>query len=269
VKMLAYESADELKRVPTTDIYVDTDRRRELFTHLLDSGYVKDFEMRAKRGDGNKIWVSTSIQIKYDDEGNIQYLNGSGIDITDRKQSDDVARRREKYLIGLGEAAQELLILSEGVPFQEFIDLLGPASETSRAYIFLNHTEPDGSQLTSQVAEWCADGISSEIDNPLMQNITIDRWPKRWLDILMQGKMLKGDVSEFPFEEREILDPQGIRTILMSPIIIDGKFTGFIGLDICTADRVHDNMDETFLRSASNDLAQAIRRSESERYVHA
>ncbi len=241
-----------------------TASRWKVFREIVASRKPVRFE------DRNELkYFDNSMYPILDETGEVQMVALFAKDITERILAESSSRRREKYLSGLSEATQELLILSEGIPFQKFIDLLGPASKSSRAYIFLNHTGPDGSQMISQMAEWCAEGVSSEIDNPHMQDIGIDRWPKRWIDTLMRGEMLKGDIAEFPLDEREILEPQSIRAILMAPIIINEGFTGFIGLDICTDDRVHDDMDETFLRTASHDLAQAIRRSESDRQVHA
>lgn len=89
VKMLGYESASELQRIPTSDIYVDPDRRQELMSRVLKDGSVENFEIRAKRGDGSHIWVSTSIRATFDDEGNILFLDGTGIDITERKQAEE------------------------------------------------------------------------------------------------------------------------------------------------------------------------------------
>ena len=190
-------------------------------------------------------------------------------DISERKQAEAALRQRERYLTGLNEAMQVLLVPTDTVPFQEFVDKIGPASGASRTYVFINHQDKDGSLLMSQKAEWCAEGISSETDNPKLHCLSYDVLSSGCKDTLEHGDIISGLVSGLPAMERKILDPQGILAILIIPIMVDGKFIGFIGFDNCVSGCELNTVVQTFLRIAANDLAQAIKRAQAEELVRA
>ena len=175
--------------------------------------------------------------------------------------------KREKLIEELYQAAQMLLPMSDEVPFQGFVDSIGPFSNASRAYVFLNSHGADNSLLTSQVAEWCAEGIKPEIDNPELQNLSYDKFLPRWRDCFSRGENIGGRVADFPSEERKILEPQNIKALLAIPIIVDNECAGFIGFDNCLDDREWEGAEQLFLKSAANALAQAIKRKRLEKDV--
>jgi len=212
---------------------------------------------------GNGQWYECRDQAIRWTDGRMVRLEVA-INIDKRKQADEKIKQRERYLTGLNAVAELLLTSESPVPYQAFLDQIGPASNASRAYIFINHRSPDGVLLTSQKAEWCAEGITSELNNPLLQNLSFEEWLPRWTDELMHGKIISGRGADFPAKERDFLEPQDIQALLLIPIIIDNEFIGFIGFDNCISDREWDSVEQTFLDLAANDLAQAIRRSHSE-----
>ncbi|MCK5840809.1 MAG: PAS domain S-box protein [Candidatus Sabulitectum sp.] len=226
------------------------------------------FEARMRHRNGNWIWFADKGQVsKFTDDGAPLLMSGTHIDITERKLAEEEIIKRERYLNGLNESAQILLASAGSIPFQEFLDSLGPAAGASRTYIFMNHPGPQGDLLLSQKAEWCAPGIAPEIDNPLLQGLSYDKWLPRWWDILRKGDLIYGCVADFPEMEREILDPQNILAILVIPLMIDEEFIGFIGFDNCVSDREWNDVEQTFLRTAAGDLSQAIRRVHAEKKV--
>lgn len=188
-------------------------------------------------------------------------------DITERKISEEAIQKREWYLKGLNEATQLLLVSTESIPYQQFLSHIGPIAGASRSYIFLNHKGPEGELFISQKAEWCAEGVSPEIDNPSLQNLSYDDWPTRWQDSLRTGKLIHGRVAEFPDNERFFLEPQGILAILIIPIIVEEECIGFVGYDNCASDREWDEVEKTFLTAAINDLSQTVRRIRAENQV--
>ncbi|MBG7610826.1 GAF domain-containing protein, partial [Polaribacter sp. BAL334] len=83
--------------------------------------------------------------------------------------------------------------------------------------------------------EWCKEGIAPEIDN--LQQVPIEYIPQ-WLE-----KHQKGDpfyvakVSDLNTEDpgenalKEILAPQGIKSLLTIPILNNKELIGFVGFD--------------------------------------
>ncbi|MBU8910115.1 MAG: PAS domain S-box protein [Desulfobacterales bacterium] len=188
-------------------------------------------------------------------------------DITERKFSEIAVQRRERYLEALNNSSQLLLIPSDKPPFQEIVNLIGPPSSASRVYIFINHHSSDGNLLTSHKAEWCAKGITPEINNPVLQNMSYDALVPRLKETLQQGDFYKGCVADFPDNEREILEPQGIISILIIPIMLDDEFVGFMGFDNCVSEYEWDSVDQTFLGTAAVGVGQAINRTHSENTI--
>lgn len=79
---------------------------------------------------------------------------------------------REQYLTALVEVQHRLLSFDDSNKcYQDIMPILGGASKASRVYVFENHYADDGKLLMSQRAEWCAEGINSEINNPILQNL--------------------------------------------------------------------------------------------------
>ncbi len=95
--MYGYSSPEELKaQVETIDqIYVDPNRRSE-FIHLLEGeSFICDFESQVRRRDGKIIWTSESARAVRDEQGQLQYYEGTVQDITIRKQA-EIALKAEQ-----------------------------------------------------------------------------------------------------------------------------------------------------------------------------
>ncbi|MCK4890408.1 MAG: PAS domain S-box protein, partial [Candidatus Aminicenantes bacterium] len=72
--------------------------------------------------------------------------------------------------------------------------------------------------------------------------------------------MINGKIADFPQSEKNILQPQGIQTILIIPLIVDKEFYGFIGFDNCVSEREWTSAEQEFLKAATNILQQNIKR---------
>lgn len=106
---------------------------------------------------------------------------------------------------------------------------LGRASDASRAYLFLLRN--NGLKM-SNTHEWCADGVTPQINN--LQNLPTDTFPW-WMKKLQQKETIQiTDIAQMPAEakaERSILEQQDIKSLLVFPVFIKDKLGGFIGFD--------------------------------------
>jgi two-component system sensor histidine kinase/response regulator len=172
---------------------------------------------------------------------------------------------REQYLTALVEVQHRLLSFDDSNKcYQDIMPILGGASKASRVYIFENHYADDGKLLMSQRAEWCAEGINSTINNPILQNLPYEEYFPRWAALLPQGKIISGIVAELPASERAILEPQGILSILILPIIAKGEFLGFIGFDNCIESRLWEASEIAFLQAVGGAISIAYERYKSD-----
>ncbi|MEA3224150.1 MAG: PAS domain S-box protein [Thermodesulfobacteriota bacterium] len=139
---------------------------------------------------------------------------------------------------------------------------MGRLSHASRAYIFIFSKD---TSTMSNTNEWCAKGVSAEIDT--LQDIPADTFPW-WMKRLREGKDIHiADVSKMPKEaraEREILERQAIKSLLVLPLYIGEELAGFMGLDNITQFGQWGDYDMRFLRISSEIIGNAIERKRSE-----
>ena len=73
-------------------LYARPDERRELVKLLAAHGLVKNFEFQGRRQDGSSIWISTNVHAVRNASGVVEYYEGIGLDISERKESLDRIR---------------------------------------------------------------------------------------------------------------------------------------------------------------------------------
>jgi diguanylate cyclase (GGDEF)-like protein/PAS domain S-box-containing protein len=94
--MLGYGSVTDLVS-SVTDIasqaYVKPKRREEYARLLEERGIVTDFEIEHYRKDGTTIWVSLNARAVRGKNGEVLHYEGMVIDITERKQAEEMIRQ--------------------------------------------------------------------------------------------------------------------------------------------------------------------------------
>ena len=172
-------------------------------------------------------------------------------------------QRRDAILEAVRFAAERFL--SEAVGWEqsirEVLKRLGEAAGASRVYVFENLVGEDGELWSRQRYEWVITSVSSQIDNPLMQAIPYRATGfGRWVELLGRGEPVHGHTREFPDSEQPELREQGIFSILIVPIFVEGKWWGFIGFDECFEEREWSTAEVGALGAAAGTLGAAIRR---------
>nr|WP_228281898.1 PAS domain S-box protein [Rubrobacter marinus] len=172
-------------------------------------------------------------------------------------------RRRDAILDAVRFAADQFL--GEAVGWEESVRTvlrrLGEATGASRAYIFENHVSEDGEIWGTQRYEWVAEGIPAQTDSPLMQAIPYRAAGYgRWVEMLSRGEPVHGRTGSFPSGEQVELRAQGILSILIVPIFVEGRWWGQIGFDACREEREWSAAEVGALGAAAGTLGAAIRR---------
>lgn len=147
----------------------------------------------------------------------------------------------------------------------ETLRLLGEYADVERVYIFEHEAISD---TVDNTFEWCAGGISPEIEN--LQGIPFDAVPK-WKEKFGKKEYVYiPKVSEIPEEynaEREILEPQGIISLLALPMFYGEQFIGFIGFDAVRKERIWSEEHISLLRLAGDIIAGSIFREHFEKAI--
>ena len=199
--------------------------------------------------------------------GMVLIIIGFYLALSIREQAKKAIEQRRQYLSSLNEGAKLLLGSSDKVPYQEYVEKIGPASEMSRVYIVINRRNSRGKLEVKQKAEWCAEGVVSSMNNTPASSQISSHWFAKWYDKLAAGEDIRGQLNTFPQEERLILEQRKTLSILLIPFSVEGEFLGFIGLDNCKSSRDYNEDEYTLINKAATDLSQAIRRARSEKQI--
>ncbi len=141
------------------------------------------------------------------------------------------------------------------------LELLGTALGVHRVYVFRNHESPSGDLLGSQTAEWTAPGVEPQIDNPELQNVPfVDAGFGRWMEMLADDRIVAGPVAALPPGERGLLEPQGIRSLVVAPVFVGPTWWGFIGFDDVERPRSWSPGELEALKTAAGAFGHAVGR---------
>jgi len=113
----------------------------------------------------------------------------------------------------------------------ELLAVIGMRFNVSRVYIFEN--DEDNTHC-SNTFEWCNRDIPPEKDN--LQNLSYETDIPNWQAVYDKNGMLYcTDITELDPVIRDVVEPQGIRSMLHCAILDQGVYRGFVGFDECTA----------------------------------
>ncbi len=223
-------------------------------------------ELRYLTRDGGFRWVEIYVRLLLGDDGSYQGTCGTINDVTERHAATAALARRERYLTALVELQQRLLATGPSENLHaRLMAPLGEASGASRVYFFEAHRSPDGNLLFSHRAEWCAPGVTQELDNPRLQGMQLERTMPHLYELLSRGQFLSALVRQLPPAEREVLEPQHILSVLTLPIWVQGTLAGFIGFDNCTEEREWDKLEVDLLMAATGAISLAMEQRQSAR----
>ena len=144
------------------------------------------------------------------------------------------------------------LLLTTGVvdletTIVDALGLIGQAASVDRAYVWKNYTDEEGKFYTTQLFEW-SPYVDPQQGNELTTNLALDDVFLTWRETLQKGHSFNLIVKNATPEERALLTPQGIASLMLVPIFLQEKFWGFIGFDDCRDERLFSSIEENILR---------------------
>jgi PAS domain S-box-containing protein len=139
------------------------------------------------------------------------------------------------------------------------LKLIGDHVKADRAYIFrYDFIE----STTSNTHEYCAQGITKEIHN--LQHIPLGEI-SYWVETHLNHEPLYiYDVLKLSTDDhvRQILEPQGVKSLLTIPLIRKGEVYGFLGLDSVKQKHKYSKFELDVLNEYSSLLINVIERLE-------
>jgi PAS domain S-box-containing protein len=243
----------------------DRDRVLAAYAEMRRRGDACETEYRLVARDGRDVWIRDAAVVVRDASNRPLHVQGHMIDINKQRRAEEAIARNREILESVAAVSETLLAATSWEEVADTVlQMLGEAAGVSRAYIFENQTAWDGRDLSYQRYEWVADGIDAFLDDELMQGFDLGEAHERMKRVLGSGGVVAETISSLSRGERNELERQGIRSILLVPIMAGGRWWGWLGLDECTTDRVWAEGEIDAMRTAAGTLAAAIQREHAE-----
>ena len=181
----------------------------------------------------------------------------------ERRRAEESIRRRLKFEKTVSDISSRFVgIFDIDDAINASLTDMGRFSRSSRAYVFL--IREDGTMMDN-AHEWCAEGVSPQIDN--LKKLPVAEFPW-WMKKLHKGEVIQiEDVSKVPAEaksEREVLERQQIKSLLVLPLTVGGELAGFVGFDNVIRTGTWGDDDLALLRVASEIMGNALERKKAE-----
>lgn len=234
------------------------DRVKYLYEHYDEISYE---EISLKNGQVFERYSAPVQSSKGEYFGRVWFFR----DISERKTAERQLEQRQRYLAVLVDI-QRYLLASNSTQFSyaNILKQLGQVCRADRVYLFENHLSETNTLLISQCAEWCDPRIHSEIENPALKNIPYEKLFPRWAESLARGEIISGLVKDLPASERQLLEPQGIQSVLFLPLMVNQVCWGFIGFDNCIEPRQWTDSETNLLRVAASAISLHRERRQAE-----
>ena len=223
-------------------------------TRFLRSGVIREEKVHGAFGfpvlsDGEMLGVMSfySREIKQPYEDLLNAMGAAGRQLGQfikRKQAEDALNYRINFEKTVAKISTRFAFLSDfnDAVFETLADI-GHLGSASRAYLFQFR---EYGKIMDNTHEWCETGVTSEIQN--LQNLPTEIAPW-WMAHLRADKTIHiTDVSQMPLEaaaEKQILEMQDIKSLLVLPVYTEKELIGFIGFDnvITTGAWPEENID--------------------------
>lgn len=150
----------------------------------------------------------------------------------------------QSLLIEISSMFISLELSNANAVINKALQKIGTYVNADRCYIFDYIWEK---AIAKNTYEWCADGISAEIDN--LQALPMEYLPY-WVEAHKKNELLYvSDVSALEHQDplRQIIEPQGIKGLLTIPIANKQECYGFVGFDYVRENRIYTEVEKDLL----------------------
>jgi len=219
----------ETGRCPVTDLGQEVDNSERVLLRV----------------DGSSMDIMKSIR-RISIDGKDKLLE-TFIDITQRRKAEaelELQVRMQKMLIKLSSAFINLPLEKVDASIAASLGELGILVNADRAYVFEYLYEQ---QTCRNTHEWCAEGINPQKDD--LQSVPLAIM-SNWLETHRRGKTIRiSDVFSLKPENqmRQLLEPQGIKSLFTVPMMDDSTCIGFVGFDAVRTPHTYTESEKRLL----------------------
>ncbi|MCF8349078.1 MAG: response regulator [Bacteroidales bacterium] len=259
-----YKKEEIIGKTPNElKLFADQKMQNRIAEEVREKGAVssRNLELVTKSGEHLHGLYSGEV-IEFQDR---KHFLSVMVDISNiRKMEKDITLQNELYNVISGISARLIQTASNDLDLEinRSLEVLGRFNHVDRTYIFDLDSVND---LINNTFEWCAEGITPEIDN--LQAIPFSFIP-RWKEAFLENEHIYiesvSDLPEHLSLEKEILEPQGIKSLVTVPMFYGPEIIGFLGFDSVREKKNWSPQIITLLKVYANVLAGVIFKKKNE-----
>jgi diguanylate cyclase (GGDEF)-like protein/PAS domain S-box-containing protein len=242
----------------------DVQRALDALSAMKERNVPHDLEFRIVRPDKTVRFVRTIGALALDEAGKAASVTGMTQDITERKNAEVALLRRDALLHAVAVSAKEFVTassLDEAMPMA--LELVGKTLLVDRILV-LDSPKSFGEPPLLRFC-WQAPDIGYLLGQDFFNDPTL-MTPEitAWQAPLFEGKFVLSNRREASGDLKAMLERVGTKTILLMPIMIDGKYGGQVAVETCKVERAWADFEIEILRMFGDLITNSVRR---ERYV--
>ena len=227
-------------------------------------------EYRFQCPEGKVRWVYGQAVAERDDNGQVIGYIGSITDISDRKAAEQaLAAQRDlnRFMADINSQFVDVGLQALDAEIDRTLQRLGDFFQVETSYLFKLDAHLNTISMTH---EWCAPGVSSQLEQA--QNLPWDDFPWSKARLFAQKEVLSvANVAELPPEaaiDRGNWRRFNFASIVAAPLVKKSEFTGFIGFAYLSQSRLWDGDTICLLMGVGETIAGAQARTRSEHQVY-
>lgn len=211
--------------------------------------------------EGREMNIDFTLNPISDASGAVEFIVAEGRDVTERvkliKQSNYL---NSLYNLVVDISGRLIGCRVEDVDHRvnEALEKLGSTMMVDRTYIFEIHLGKDD---ISNIFEWCEDGITPKMDRSKNEPFSlIPRWKEAFsFNEPIHIPLVSAIPDEFAVE-RQLLEEQGIQSLISVPMWFGTELVGFLGFDSVRSTKVWDPQIISLLKVTGDIIAGSIKR---------
>jgi PAS domain S-box-containing protein len=248
-------TAEELK------LFVDPELQEKLLPELESRGRISGAELKIR--DKNGEFIDGLFFLEIIDNQDRKVILSVMADLTPLKQAEAAliyTANMTNLLMELSSQYINIPLNAVDAAIRLSLKKMGEFVSADRAYVFSYDFKK---RITSNDYEWCNTDIEPQIGQ--LKKVPLSGI-QDWVSTHEQGRyMYVEDISALPQGGlKEILEPQGIKSLISFPMMSDGQCIGFVGFDSLTKPHSYSDKEINFLTLFSQMLVNVRNRTKAE-----
>ncbi len=240
-EILGFDPSENLKGLPLPDFWQDSAEREPYKQELIKKGFIKNYEIKAKKKNGEKIAITTNSHIIYDNNGAPMRIEGTFID------------RTKKYLLEQelklqNQISNVFLTIPDNEIFNEILEIV--LNEMKSKYGVFGYIDENGALVVPSMTRYIWDQCEVPEKTFIFPK---EKWGNSiWPRAIGQKKILYSN-------EPSDLTPKGhikIERNISAPIMFQGNVIGLF--QVANKETNYDGSDIEKLKNIINQIAPIL-----------